>query len=78
MMLWCPANMLFGRCDLKLGHCFAQKLMMSMQIKVTPTFCFYRGTDVVRTVTGINEDNLRNAVKEELQQGASQPLPASK
>ena len=58
------------------SHC-AQKLMISMQIKVTPTFCLYRGMDVVRTVTGINEDNLRGAVKEELsaQQGGRQEQP---
>lgn len=47
--------------------------MIAMQIKVTPTFCLYRGTDLVRMVTGINEDNLRGAVKEELQ-GSAQPL----
>ena len=59
------------------GFPCAQKLMMSMQIKVTPTFCLYRGMDVVRMVTGINEDNLRAAVKEELQgqQGERQERP---
>jgi hypothetical protein len=55
----------------------AQKLMIAMQIKVTPTFCLYRGTDLVRMVTGINEDNLRGAVKEELQ-GSAQPLAPGK
>lgn len=37
-----------------------------MQIRVTPTFCLFRGTEVVKTVTGVNVDNLRNAIKEQL------------
>lgn len=43
-----------------------QKLMISMQIRVTPTFCLFRGTEVVKTVTGVNAENLQNAVREQL------------
>jgi hypothetical protein len=45
-----------------------QKLMISMQIRVTPTFCLYRNKEQVKTVTGVNVENLQNAVKQELQQ----------
>ncbi|EIE19106.1 thioredoxin-like protein [Coccomyxa subellipsoidea C-169] len=43
-----------------------RKLMISMQIRVTPTFCLFRGTEVVQTVTGVNAENLQNAVREQL------------
>ncbi|CAL8464622.1 g4157 [Coccomyxa elongata] len=43
-----------------------RKLMISMQIRVTPTFCLFRGTEVVKTVTGVNAENLQNAVREQL------------
>ncbi|KAK9905101.1 hypothetical protein WJX75_009610 [Coccomyxa subellipsoidea] len=43
-----------------------RKLMVSMQIRVTPTFCLFRGTEVVQTVTGVNSENLQNAVKDQL------------
>lgn len=56
----------------------SQALMMSMQIKVTPTFCFYRSMNRVRTVTGVNEGNLRNAVKEEMEQIGSGHVPTAR
>ena len=44
----------------------AQKLMIEMSIRVTPTFCIFHNKEIVRTVTGISEDNLKAAIAEEL------------
>ena len=41
-----------------------RKLMMEMQVKVTPTFMLYRGGQRVHSICGINEDNLRTAIQE--------------
>ena len=41
-----------------------QKMMIAMAIKVTPTFMLYRNGEVIHTVSGINETNLRTAVEE--------------
>ena len=43
-----------------------QKLMIEMSIRVTPTFCIFHHKEVIRTVTGISEDNLKAAIAEEL------------
>ena len=43
-----------------------QKLMMKMEIRVTPTFCIFHNKEIIRTVTGISEDNLKSAIAEEL------------
>jgi hypothetical protein len=43
-----------------------QKLMMKMEIRVTPTFCIFHKKEIIRTVTGISEDNLKSAIAEEL------------
>lgn len=49
--------------------------MISMQIRVTPTFCLYRRKELVKTVTGVNVDNLQNAVREQLQSAQNGLLP---
>ena len=43
-----------------------QKLMIEMAIRVTPTFCIFHNKEIIRTVTGISEDNLKSAIAEEL------------
>ena len=45
--------------------CALQKMMIERQIRVTPTFLLFRNSEVVHTVTGINESNLRTAVEEQ-------------
>jgi hypothetical protein len=40
--------------------------MIEMEIRVTPTFCIFRNKGIIRTVTGISEDNLKSAIAEEL------------
>ena len=42
-----------------------QKLMIEMSIRVTPTFCIFHHKEVIRSVTGISEDNLKAAIAEE-------------
>lgn len=44
--------------------CALQKMMIERQVKVTPTFMLFRNSDLVHTVSGINESNLRAAVEE--------------
>ena len=41
-----------------------RKLMMEMEVKVTPTFMLYRGGQRVHSLCGINEDNLKSAIQE--------------
>ncbi|CAK0787660.1 hypothetical protein CVIRNUC_010882 [Coccomyxa viridis] len=43
-----------------------RRLMIEMSIRVTPTFCIFHHKEVIRTVTGISEDNLKAAIAEEL------------
>ena len=43
-----------------------QQLMIEMSIRVTPTFCIFHHKEIIRTVTGISEDNLKAAIAEEL------------
>lgn len=40
--------------------------MISMQIWATPFFCLFRGNEMVKTVTGINAEKLRDAIKQQL------------
>ena len=47
-------------------HLLMQKLMIEMSIRVTPTFCIFHHKEIIRTVTGISEDNLKAAIAEEL------------
>jgi hypothetical protein len=53
----------------------AQRMMMELQVKVTPTFMLFRGrTEAgeparVHSLTGINEANLRRAVLDHLEPG---------
>lgn len=49
---------------------------MEMSIRVTPTFCIFHHKEIVRTVTGISEDNLKAAIAEELSNLEAAP-PAS-
>ena len=37
---------------------------MKLDVRATPTFFLYRDTRVGATLTGINENNLRNAIIE--------------
>lgn len=39
-----------------------QKLMIRLEVKATPTFFLYRDQQLGSTLTGINENNLRNAI----------------
>lgn len=39
-----------------------QKLMIKLEVKATPTFFLYRDQHLGSTLTGINENNLRNAI----------------
>ena len=41
-----------------------QKMMIERQVKVTPTFMLFRNHELIHTVSGINEGNLRTAVDE--------------
>ena len=41
-----------------------QKLMMDLEVRVTPTFMLYRGGQRVHSICGINEDNLRGAIND--------------
>jgi thioredoxin 1 len=41
-----------------------RKLMISMEIRVTPNFRLYRDGKLVHQLSGINETNLRNALEE--------------
>ena len=43
-----------------------QKMMISNNIKVTPTFIIFRGEKSLATLTGINENNLRNAITDNM------------
>ena len=58
-----------------------QRLMMDMQIKVTPTFKLFRGRTeagapaCVQSLTGINESNLRRAVLDHLRPGEAGAEP---
>lgn len=49
--------------------------MISMQIRVTPTFCLFRNKELVKTLTGVNVDNLQNAVREQLKPAEDALLP---
>lgn len=40
-----------------------QKLMISMKVKVTPTFVLYRGTEQVHSHGGVNENNFHKAIQ---------------
>lgn len=37
-------------------------MMMAMKVRVTPTFFVYRGGEIVKTATGVNENNLKAAL----------------
>lgn len=53
--------------------------MISMGIKVTPTFKLFRGNSNVATTTGVNENNLKEAVMAHLmphEAGWQPQLPA--
>lgn len=39
-------------------------MMIEREVKVTPTFMLFRNHELVHTVRGINESNLRAAVEE--------------
>ncbi|DBB18683.1 TPA: hypothetical protein ACH3X3_000291 [Trebouxia sp. C0006] len=39
-----------------------RRLMMKLDVRATPTFFLYRDTRLGQTLTGINENNLRNAI----------------
>ena len=39
-------------------------MMMAMKVRVTPTFFVYRGGEIVKTATGVNENNLKAALDE--------------
>ena len=39
-----------------------QRLMMKLDVRATPTFFLYRDKRLGQTLTGINENNLRNAI----------------
>jgi len=39
-----------------------QKLMIKLDVRATPTFFLYRDRRLGQTLTGINENNLRNAI----------------
>lgn len=41
-----------------------QRLMVKLDVRATPTFFLYRDGRVGNTLTGINENNLRNAIIE--------------
>lgn len=41
-----------------------RKMMIERQVKVTPTFMLFRNNELVHTVSGINDSNLRAAVDE--------------
>ena len=41
-----------------------QRMMIERQVRVTPTFLLFRNSEVVHTVSGINETNLRAAIEE--------------
>ena len=44
--------------------CAVQNMMIERQVRVTPTFLLFRSSEVVHTVSGINETNLRAAIEE--------------
>ena len=39
-----------------------RRMMVTMKVKVTPTFFLYRGGEVVGTVTGVDENKLLRAM----------------
>ena len=39
-------------------------MMIEQQVRVTPTFLFFRDHKLVHTLSGINEGNLRAAIDE--------------
>ncbi|MEW5299712.1 MAG: hypothetical protein WDW38_004233 [Sanguina aurantia] len=43
-----------------------RRLMMDSEVKVTPTFKLYRGSDCVLTLAGTNEKKLRSAIAQHL------------
>eukprot|EP00891_Asterochloris_glomerata_P003776 jgi/Astpho2/3776/fgenesh1_pg.00061_%23_1_t len=43
-----------------------RRMMISNNIKVTPTFIIFRGEKSLATLTGINENNLRNAITDNM------------
>jgi len=50
--------------------------MIQMGIRSTPTFCFYRGGECVKTVVGIDDQKLRDTVDGCLRDmGELPPLP---
>ena len=53
-------------CDVvaDLGLCSLQKLMISMKVRVTPTFKLFRESECVHSHGGINEGTLRSAIEE--------------
>ena len=52
-------------------------MMIKMQVRVTPTFFLYRGGQMVKSVCGINEDNLTKAIKRILADGALDSVDAA-
>ena len=43
-------------------YALLQRLMIKLEVKATPTFFLYRDQRLGNTLTGINENNLRNAI----------------
>ena len=46
-----------------------QKMMINMNVRATPTFRLYRNGECVKVHVGIDDDKLRNAIKEHIKEG---------